>query len=200
MTPASPAPIPAPATPPTPRRIPILGLLVISAAVLLLALLFRIRTRAAAPSIASGSPTLRIAPAPPVVAQPDSPTPAPTSPVLSGPAGARPVGEPLQEGPFRETPIETETPEIHVHNEEGLSAEFIVYTDGGPQVLDASGPDQYIEVPAGEHRYELRGSYYARSGEPDQDGTLRCRRFRRYDIFLTVNFSNGTEHQDLGDE
>ena len=59
-------------------------------------------------------------------------------------------------------------------------------------------PSSSISLPAGAYHYELTGPGYARTGQPDMEGTLTCRRWRRYEFTIVTTFG-GPSHQDLGD-
>lgn len=172
---------------------------------------------AAPPPDTTLAPSILIAPRP--EALPPLPNlaaaPAPT-PVLPGPnlAAAPPppsspadllsvVPPPQSNGPWEETETKREPPEISVYNDTRLVGELVL---NGAADYDwdwrRSGLVVSTTVEPGEYRYELRGPVYTLQGEPDQVGTLRCRKFHLYRIHISERRprdGNGTLHRDIGD-
>lgn len=95
-------------------------------------------------------------------------------------------------GPFREVPTDVEQPEIRVRNETGMEGGSLIFRAAGREwTLNIVQGQQSLSLDPGEYRYELRGPYYARTGLPDQQGALTCRKFRRYELFVALQ--NGVQ-------
>jgi len=110
---------------------------------------------------------------------------------------------PENTGPWEETETKREPPEIRVYNDTRLIGELLL-TGAGDYGWGwrRSGLVISATVEPGEYRYELRGPVYTIQGQPDQVGTLRCRKFHLYRIHISERRPRdgyGTLHRDIGD-
>jgi hypothetical protein len=131
--------------------------------------------------------------------------------VLSPPAAPPPAGGEMASaaGPadsnnvWEEKPSGKEQPEIRVYNNSRLSGELIIQATRR-QSWSWRRPGLVIEsqVEPIAYTYEVRGPIYRVTGQPDLAGTLRCRKFRLYEIELYERApweGWGTIRRDLGD-
>src|SRR5581483_6854252 len=97
-----------------------------------------------------------------------------------------------------------EQPEIHVFNRSRLRGELVIRANGAQRAWSWQHSGLVIQeaVEPIEYTYEVRGPIYRFAGRPDVAGTLRCRKFRVYEIELWERAPwEGIEtmHKDLGD-
>ena len=90
------------------------------------------------------------------------------------------------------------TPEIHITNLAELPFTFQIVQAGQVRswrVFDSLNQ----QLDAGEYEYRVLGPLFARSGNPDMAGILRCRRQHSYEVTLSEGIGNQTSYEDLGD-
>ena len=111
---------------------------------------------------------------------------------------------PQEPSPFRELPSNQEMPEIRVIDQRDADDREplveVFQNQSGRYQLRVAGPVTSLSLPAGDYRFALYGRYFRRHGEPDQFGTLTCRRFRLYQIDLITDYSGRRQEVHLGDE
>ncbi len=107
----------------------------------------------------------------------------------------------VSSGPFREEVSDQEMPVVHIVDQRGPLAPpaTFVFTSTQEYRLVIDQPEVSRPLPAGTYGYQLQGPHYALTGLPDQFGTFTCRRFRRYELALTLVPFNTDRNRNLGD-
>lgn len=106
---------------------------------------------------------------------------------------------PLPDG-WKESVGTQESPIISTENDTATTL-VLLFVGQGEEHRLTSGPGRSsISIPPGEYTYSLLGPHYEQSGDPDQSGLFRCRKYREYVLPVTViRDDTGPEHRDLGD-
>jgi len=138
--------------------------------------------------------------------------PAPAANDVAAPAPAAAPSNPVAFAPdpadsnhlWVEKPGEREQPQIRVYNRSRLTGQLVIRANAAQRAWAWRRSGLVIDdaVEPIEYTYEVRGPIYRFTGRPDVAGTLRCRKYRIYEIELWERAPwEGWEtmHRDLGD-
>lgn len=97
-----------------------------------------------------------------------------------------------------------EQPEIHLFNRSRLSGELVITRGTARRAWSWRRPGLVISdtVDPVEYAYEIRGPIYRMTGRPDVAGSLRCRKYRVYEVEVWERApweGWDTMYRDLGD-
>jgi hypothetical protein len=140
------------------------------------------------------------------VREPEMPPPTPIAVARTPPE--LPAGPPTV---FNERPTRQEQPQIRIVDASGLAGALVLLQGGVPRRWNWPGRGMAVNeaIPAGEYAYEIYGpsGLDPRTGEivgePDLAGTVRCRKYRLYELTLVLRRPwepQGTIHKDWGDD
>jgi hypothetical protein len=146
------------------------------------------------------APRVRQVPPAPAVTQSIGIPPKPAPPVIQSVSRPPDPGLPVSGG-WMEKPSDVETPEIRILNQttDDSSGEVVFADRVRIYRLKIGRGVSRMSLPAGEYQYTLYASRYQKIGEPDQVGTLTCRKFRFYEIPFLTSSQTETIRKDLGD-
>jgi hypothetical protein len=147
----------------------------------------------------AAAPTLQPPGSSPVAAAP-SPLPQPSG----GPGLSNSVSVGAADGSgaqaWVERPIPTEQPEVAIGNDLGEPAVLLLTSQAGTREIAIGPQGARAAVMPGSYQYELHSLQFRETGQPDQSGTLLCRRYRLYELRLYLTRPNGaTRVENLGD-
>ena len=100
---------------------------------------------------------------------------------------------------WQEHPIQQETPELRLRKQSDAPLMFALKQNGAWRHWPVNDI-WYQRIAPGEYEYAVFGPFYTATGRPDMAGTLRCRRFRMYEVTFILSSGNSTRYVDLGDQ